>query len=183
VGKQPTPAPRFDLDGNPIAPGPAFGTARHQDATRQAEDEQRKADLAAGAKLGTAPHEAMSAFAEAWDTEVEKYAVQTDAPSAGDVIDSAIGTAVAEAGERVEAVNLDPEVKLAKAIARELKGQVLETDAGDIYVEGSATPEETAQLEAELASDEDELIGTDEEGRDVYRDSNTGVEYVYVQGE
>jgi hypothetical protein len=126
---------RFDKEGRLIPPGPTFGFARHQDAARREEDAERRAWHEENAARGApTPNEGVAAFLEAEAAFLEEHATQTDGPSDAQVFDDAIAAHVKAASERVEAAQRTPNQDLAREIAIALKGQVLETDAGDIYV-------------------------------------------------
>jgi len=124
----------------------------------------------------------MSEFAESFDAALEQARAVSVAQEAAGTVDSAIAQAVQASAERVEAAQMTSEDRLAKAIARELKGQVLETDSTDLYVpteDDEETDEATARLEAELEqSGEDLEIGPDAEGNMIYRDAETGEDYI-----
>src|SRR5215204_1933988 len=73
----------------------------------------------------------------------------------GVAVNNLIALASQQAGERVEAATLDPSVKLARAIAAELKGQVLETDSGDLYLPLDDDVPNDAEIAALVAEVED----------------------------
>jgi hypothetical protein len=59
-----------------------------------------------------------------------------------------------------------------------LKGQILETDTGDLYVPTEDDIDHEAELEAFLeAPDEDTIVGTDIDGRTIFESAN-GERYV-----
>jgi hypothetical protein len=175
--------PRYDQDGQPIPPGPAFGMQRQQDAQRRAEDAERREELGELSERGTVAHEAMAEYAEAEAAALEELAIESDGPNGGAVLDNAIIESAKQANERVEEASLDPNVKLAKAIAAELQGQVLETTKGATYIPLADDVDHEGELEAYLEQpDDDEVVGTDELGRTVFKDAE-GVEYVLTDGD
>jgi hypothetical protein len=171
------------MPSHPLDIGPSYAQAfrRPEDALREQENEKRKADLQERIEAGTQDHEGIAAFAEAMDAEIGKYAVEPTTAAGGERVNDAISEALAGAQERVQAASMTSEQRLAKAIAQELRGQAIPI-ADDFYVDGGATPEETAALEAELEADEDPIVGTDAEGNTVYMNQESGEQYILVHG-
>jgi hypothetical protein len=157
--------------------------ATPEDAIRARAEAARREELQEGAARGSVPHEAMAAYVEYEADELERLSTQTDAVDGGGIVNAAIVQTHAAAQAAVEAATVDPDVKLAKAIAAELKGHVIETSDADIFVGGEPTDDEQAEMEAYLAEpDEDEVVGTDSEGRTVFRDAS-GFEYILEDAE
>jgi hypothetical protein len=108
-----------------------------------------KADLEAHEPLS--PEEMPTArWAAAFDEEVAKYSAEDAATNGGQMVDAAVAGAVTAASERVKAASLTAEQRMARAIAVELKGQILETDTGDLYVPTEDDIDHEAELEAFL---------------------------------
>jgi hypothetical protein len=104
-------------------------------------------------------HDAISDFLAAHGIE--------DATETGeDVMGLAIDQAVAEAGERVEAANLTPEQRMAKALAAELRGQVIAGASGeDVVLDVPPSAEETHEMNAWLDDDEGVYYALDQDGQ------------------
>lgn len=151
--------------------------ARPEDAVREAAKEERKRGLEAHENVE--PEEMPTArWAAAFDAEVAKYAAENTTEAGGQRVDNAIASAVAEAEAKLEAASLTPERRMARAIAEELRGQVLETGSSDLYVPTEDDIDHEAELEAFLkAPDEDTIVGTDTDGRTIFEDAN-GERYV-----
>jgi hypothetical protein len=114
---------------------------RPEDAARLRENDQRKQALQERIEAGTQPHEAMAEFNRAVDEEVERHAVEPTSATGNERVNDAIAQAKAQAGERVRAASLTSEQRLAKALAAELRGEVIAGDpSGDIYLD-DAEPE------------------------------------------
>jgi hypothetical protein len=114
--------------------------------------------------------------------EVAKYAAEDATTNGGQRVDDAIAGAVTAACERVKAAAMTSEQRMAKAIAAELRGQVLETGSGDLYVPTEDDIDHEAELEAFLeAPDEDQVVGTDLDGRTIFQDAETGEQYVLTE--
>jgi hypothetical protein len=151
--------------------------ARPEDAVRERANEERKAALEAHEPLEAAEMPTAQ-WAAAFDQEVAKYAAENVTEAGGQRVDQAIASVVAEAEARLEAASLTPERRMARAIAEELRGQVLETGSGDLYVPTEDDIDYQAELEAFLeAPDEDTIVGTDVDGRTIFEDAN-GERYV-----
>ena len=86
----------------------------------------------------------------------------------GVAVNHLIALASQQAGERVEAATLDPDVKLAGAIAAEINGQVLETDSGDLYVPTDSDEVADAETSALVSELEDDSL---------YHDDDESIEY------
>lgn len=107
-----------------------------EDARREQEEAERKASLAEGHQLEPDEHP-VAIYNAALDAELEKYVVIDESADGDEIkpggqqVDEAIVAANAEAGVRAEAASLTRDERLAKNIAREIKGNVLVTDAED----------------------------------------------------
>lgn len=150
---------------------------RPEDAARENEEAERRAALGEHQSIGE--HEGLAAFNEAWEQVTgELGATEVEAAP----VDQAIMQVAAQSGQAVEQAKLSKDERRAKAFVDELerRGTVL----GDTHFHSDdepATPEETARLEAELElSGDDEEIGVDGAGNTIYKDSDTGEEYVLV---
>jgi hypothetical protein len=151
--------------------------ARPEDSIREAQEANRKADLAEVETLE--PEEMPTAiYNAAFDAEVAKYAAEDATKNGEQVVNDAVGQALQAAEKRVTEANLTPERRMAKAIAAELRGQVLETGGTDVYVPTEDDVDHDAELAAFLnAPDEDQVVGTDIDGRTIFQDS-AGEQYV-----
>jgi hypothetical protein len=143
------------MSEKPIADPKTIGTtyarqfSKPADAIDEQERAERRADLEEAAASGPAPHPAMVAFAEQEAAFLEEHAT--------------------------------PEQRQARAFVDELeeRGVVLGGTHFHTDDDDDATPEEHTALLAELQEpEEDQVIGTDENGDVVYQDRETGEEYV-----
>lgn len=151
---------------------------RPDDARREAEEANRKADLEEVIAGGPVENEGMASYADAFDAEMEKHGVEDASVNGAQAVNDAIAQAVQAAGARAEALSRTPEQRMAKAIAAELRGQVLETGDGDLYVPTEDDIDHDAELAAYLeAPDEDQVVGIDVDGRTIFQDGN-GEQYV-----
>ena len=168
---------------------------RYRGQVRRPGDERDQEERDAGrAALEGQPraveHEGMAEFAAAWEQYAEEIGAVETTTTQENPVNAAIMQAVEQAGQRVEAAALTAEQRMAKAIAAELRDQVITDDAGEetIYLdEPEATDEETAQLSAWLDSGDDvpeqdhegnPAVGTDAAGNVIYEDAETGERYV-----
>jgi hypothetical protein len=161
---------------------------RPEDKLREEAESVRKEQLEESAGIGTQPHPGMEAFEKSWQAEVSRVNAN-DINAETNMVDAAIVQRAQKALSRVEAAMLTPDQRLAKTLADEL------TSRGTVRFEPEQTFEEATEAERQamedfLADDSDDesegpvisdrIVGVDELNRTVYRDSDTGEEYVLV---